>query len=71
MSSVTRPTRPIDWAAGADASAEGSITIAEHPCVHRPSSRWPGIGDPGDSTLMGTHNRLCAHSQLRLVVSAE
>ena len=31
----------------------------------------PGIGYPDDLTLMGAHNRLCAHSQLRLVVSAE
>jgi hypothetical protein len=68
---VLQPTRLIDWAAGADTSAEGSITVAEHPCVHRPSSRWPGIGYPGDSTPMGAHNRLCAHRQLGLVVSAE
>ena len=26
---------------------------------------------PGDLTLRGAHNRLCAHSQLRVVVSAE
>lgn len=58
-------------AAGADTSADSSITVAEHPCVHRPSSRWPGIGYPGDLTLMGAHNQLCAHSQLRLVVSAD
>jgi len=56
---------------GADTNAEGSITVGEHPCVRRPSSRWPGIGDRGDSTLRGAHNRLCAHRQLRRVVSAE
>ncbi len=36
-----------------------------------PSSRWPGIGYPGAATVMGAHNWLCAHSQLRLVVSAD
>jgi hypothetical protein len=69
--SVTWPTRSVDWAAGAGTSPDGSITVAEHPRVHRPSSQWPGIGYPGDSTLRGAHHRLCAHSQLRLVVSAD
>jgi hypothetical protein len=47
---------PVDWAAGADTSAEGSITVAESTRAFiRPSSRWPGIGDPGASTLIGAH----------------
>jgi Family of unknown function (DUF6444) len=65
------PKRVRAGAAGADTSVDGWITVAEHPCVRRPSSRWPGIGYPGESTLRGAHHRLCAHRQLRLVVSAE
>jgi len=35
--SVTWPTRSVNWAAGAATSPDGSITVVEHPCVHRPS----------------------------------
>jgi hypothetical protein len=30
---------PARVAAGVDTSVDGSITVAEHPCVHRPSSQ--------------------------------